>query len=142
MLPRKRDLPDPLADLGDLRLAVEAEEAGLRVEDPVAVGGERLQQLLRALHAEAPVDDREAEDVETAGGRKRLRGIGACVAQEPYLATNHGARRLARTLRNQWTRPGWREPAGCSPASSLFANTRSSEIGPAPYTPSQRSNGM
>ncbi len=89
MLARKRDFPDPLAGGHErkLGLAVEAQKPGLRIEDAVAVGRERLQELLRALDAEAPVDDGETEDVKTAGGRKRLRGIGACVAQERYLAT-------------------------------------------------------
>jgi hypothetical protein len=67
----ERDLPDPLGDLRDLGLAVEAQKPGLCVENPVTVGRERLQELLRALDAEAPVDDRQAEDVETAGGRLR-----------------------------------------------------------------------
>src|SRR5262249_50228205 len=79
------------------RLAVEAQEAGSRVEDAVAVPRERDEELLRALEPEPPLDDREAEDVEPAGGSNGGAGrtVGGFVAQKPYLATN------ARILRDR-----------------------------------------
>jgi hypothetical protein len=57
VLAGQADLPDALGDLPELGLAIEAEKPGPAVEDAVPVGREGLQELLRALDPEAPVDD-------------------------------------------------------------------------------------
>jgi len=87
VLPRQCNLEDPLGDLLEPRLAIEAEKAGLRVENAVAVRGKPREQLLRALEPESPVDDREAKEVEPLDGRRGGGALGTFSAQEPYLAT-------------------------------------------------------
>src|SRR5262249_43661592 len=110
------------------RLAVEAQEAGSRVEDAVAVPRERDEELLRALEAEPPLDDREAEDVEPARGSNGGAGRtgGGLVAQKPYLATN------ARILRDRESTdppPGSRWPV------RLLASRRSRTCASRPPRP-------
>jgi hypothetical protein len=88
VVPRQGDLEDALGKRPQLGLSIEAEEAGPKVEDAVAVGGEAGQQLLGPLESETPIDDRKAENVEPLGGRKRRDALGDGSAQGPYLATD------------------------------------------------------
>jgi hypothetical protein len=71
VLARKRHLEDALGarNRRDRRLPVEPQEARPRIEDAVPGRREARQELLRPLEPEAPVDDRQAEQVEPLGRR-------------------------------------------------------------------------
>jgi hypothetical protein len=57
---------------------------------------EARQELLGPLEPEAPVDDREAEQVEPLGGRKRESVVDGFAVQAPYLATAAALEKKAR----------------------------------------------
>jgi hypothetical protein len=89
-------LEDAVADARDLEIPIETLETGLCVEDAVPVGGERREQLLRALEPEAPIDDRETKQVEAPGRREVFESENGCFTQETYLATKKRAGPKAR----------------------------------------------
>jgi hypothetical protein len=62
----------------------------------VPVGGKRGEELLGALEAEAPVDDRETKEVEAPGRREVFERENGCFTQETYLATKKQAGPRAR----------------------------------------------
>jgi hypothetical protein len=85
-LPGQPDVEDVPGESGDARVAVEPEERGAQVEDPVAVGGEPREELLRPLEPKGPVDDREGDQVEAPlGGAARRRGRCRGLAQGSNL---------------------------------------------------------